>query len=365
MPQSVYAVSAGTLTATPLELRDRYGRVAKDLRISLTDRCNLRCTYCMPAEGVDWLPKKQILTHEEIVRLARIAVEFFGVSSIRLTGGEPLLRKGLVSLVSQLYAAVNSLDGASMSTDSDSSPRCELAMTTNGLGLVHQAAALKEAGLSRVNISLDTLDAQRFALRTRRDRLADVLEGIAAAKAAGFSPIKINAVLDPDWYQEDLPELLRYCLTNDLHLRVIEPMPLGPANTWNREDAIGVQPVLDVLKNAGFSSLAQATRLSAPATLWQVPATGDTPSGDFGMIPSVTAPFCANCDRTRLTADGKIRSCLFSHEETDLLTPLRAGATDQDLAELWQTAMFNKPAGHGIDDPSFVQPTRPMSAIGG
>ncbi|WP_106848990.1 GTP 3',8-cyclase MoaA [Blastococcus sp. Marseille-P5729] len=327
-------------------LVDRFGRVATDLRISLIDKCNLRCTYCMPAEGLPWLPKEQLLTDDEIVRLARIAVEKLGIEEIRFTGGEPLLRPGLVSILDQ----VTSL-----------SPRPQTALTTNGLGMARIAPALKDAGLDRVNISLDTLAPERFVALTRRDRLHDVLDGIAAAQQAGLTPVKINTVLMRGVNDDEAPALLRWCLAHGYELRFIEQMPLDGGHIWDRHQMITAQEILAELQQHFDLTPDPAHRGAAPAETWLV----DGGPIRVGVIGSVTRPFCGDCDRTRLTADGQIRNCLFATEESDLRAALRGGASDDELADRWRTAMIGKRAGHGIDDPSFLQPARPMSAIGG
>jgi len=342
------AVMAGDApTAGPLV--DRYGRIATDLRVSLTDRCNLRCTYCMPAEGLDWLPTDQLLRPDELIRLLRIAVTRLGIASVRFTGGEPLLARHLEEVV----AAAARLR-----------PRPEIALTTNGLGLARRATALAEAGLDRVNVSLDTVDRARFAAIARRDRLPDVLAGLAAAKAAGLEPIKVNAVLDPATGREDVVELLRFCLEQGYQLRVIEQMPLDAGHQWRRGAALTADDVLAALRPYFRLRPDPAPRGSAPAELWLVEdASGH--AGKVGVIASVSHAFCSACDRTRLTADGQIRSCLFATEETDLRTLLRVGADDDAIEAAWRAAMWGKPAGHGINDPGFIQPDRPMSAIGG
>jgi GTP 3',8-cyclase len=331
-------------------LRDTFGRIAADLRVSLTDRCNLRCSYCMPAEGLDWLPSRHLLRPDELARLMHIAVTRLGVTSVRFTGGEPLLARHLEEVV----AAAASLR-----------PRPEISLTTNGVGLERRAVALAEAGLDRVNISLDSVDPVRFAAITRRDRLADVLAGLVAAKDAGLAPVKVNAVLDPNTGREDVVELLRFCLQHDYQLRVIEQMPLDAGHQWRRDAALSADDVLAALRPHFRLRPDPAPRGSAPAELWLVDTGPDTPAGKFGVIASVSHAFCSTCDRTRLTADGQIRSCLFSTEETDLRGLLRGGADDDAIEAAWRAAMWAKPAGHGINDPDFVQPDRPMSAIGG
>jgi cyclic pyranopterin phosphate synthase len=343
-----HAVPTGMPAEGPL--LDTFGRVATDLRVSLTDRCNLRCTYCMPAEGLDWLPRKQLLRPDELARLMHIAVTRFGVTDVRFTGGEPLLARHL----EQVVAAAARLQ-----------PRPKISLTTNGVGLARRANALAEAGLDRVNVSLDSMDRTRFAAITRRDKLDEVLAGLAAAKDAGLAPVKVNAVLDPVTGREDVVALLRFCLDHGYQLRVIEQMPLDAGHRWNRDSALSAEDVLTALRPHFGLRPDPAPRGSAPAELWLVDAGVGTPAGKVGVIASVSQAFCSSCDRTRLTADGQIRSCLFSTEETDLRGLLRSGADDDAIEAAWRAAMWAKPAGHGINDPGFVQPDRPMSSIGG
>jgi cyclic pyranopterin phosphate synthase len=331
-------------------LVDTYGRVATDLRVSLTDRCNLRCRYCMPAEGLDWLPSKQLLAPDELTRLMRVAVTRLGVTSVRFTGGEPLLAR-------HLEVAVAAAAGLR--------PRPEISLTTNGVGLAGRAVSLAEAGLDRVNVSLDTVDRRRFKAITRRDRLDDVLAGLAAARRAGLAPVKVNAVLDPVTGREDVVELLGFCLEHSYQLRVIEQMPLDAGHEWRRDAALRADDVLAALRPHFRLRPDSAPRGSAPAELWLVDTGPNTPAGQFGVIASVSRAFCSTCDRTRLTADGQIRSCLFSTDETDLRGLLRSGADDDTIEATWRAAMWGKPAGHGINEPDFIQPDRPMSAIGG
>jgi len=328
-------------------LVDRYGRTATDLRVSLTDRCNLRCTYCMPAEGLDWLPTPEMLTGDEVVRLVRVAVERLGVRQVRFTGGEPLLRRGLVDIVAQCAQLT---------------PRPQLALTTNAVGLARMAPALAAAGLNRVNGSLDTLDQQQFEAISRRRRLSDVLDGLAAAAAAGLVPVKINAVLMRGINDDEAPRLLRWALDRGYQMRFIEQMPLDPQHGWRREEMVTAEEILASLRTEyDLTPVGADERGSAPAETWLV----DGGPARVGVIGSVTRPFCGACDRTRLTADGQVRTCLFARDESDLRTPLRSGATDADLADRWRVAMAGKLPGHGIDDPGFLQPARPMSAIGG
>ncbi|TPG35598.1 GTP 3',8-cyclase MoaA [Mycolicibacterium hodleri] len=327
-------------------LVDTFGRVATDLRVSLTDRCNLRCTYCMPAEGLDWLPGDDLLRLDELERLLTVAVTRLGITDVRFTGGEPLLSRNLEGAI----AAATALH-----------PRPQTAVTTNGIGLARRAVALKAAGLDRVNVSLDTVDADHFARITRRDRLADVLDGLAAAAAAGLTPVKVNAVLDPETGLDDAVALLRFCLDHGYQLRIIEQMPLDAGHQWRRDQSIDADRILSALRRSFDLVPDTAPRGSAPAQLWRV----DGGPATVGVIASVSHAFCGACDRTRLTADGQVRSCLFSSEETDLRRLLRRGADDDAIEAAWRAAMWAKPAGHGINDPGFEQPVRPMSAIGG
>jgi cyclic pyranopterin phosphate synthase len=328
-------------------LIDRYGRTATDLRVSLTDRCNLRCQYCMPAEGLDWLPKPDVLTAAEIVRLVRVSAERLGVRDVRFTGGEPLIRPELVEIVAECARL---------------EPRPKLSLTTNGIGLARLVGALRDAGLDRVNVSLDTLDPDRFEAITRRRRLPDVLAGLAAAADAGLHPVKVNAVLLRGINDAEAPSLLRWAMGEGYQLRFIEQMPLDAQHAWNRDRMVTAQEILVALQaEFELSAIGERERGSAPAEVWQV----DGGPATVGVIGTVTRPFCAACDRTRLTADGQVRTCLFATSESDLRTPLRDGADDAELARLWRVAMAGKLPGHGINDPGFLQPARPMSAIGG
>ncbi|WP_369819725.1 GTP 3',8-cyclase MoaA [Actinoplanes sp. TFC3] len=332
-------------------LADRFGRVATDLRVSLTDRCNLRCTYCMPEEGLAWMPREQQLTDDEVGRLIRVAVDRLGVTNIRFTGGEPLIRRGLVGIVAQAARLL---------------PRPKLSITSNGIGLERMAGPLREAGLDRVNVSLDTLSPARFKELTHRDRHADVLKGLAGAAMAGLTPVKINTVLMRGINDGEAPALLQFALDHGYELRFIEQMPLDAQHQWDRHEMVTAAAILDSLKP--FNLMPDVvSRGTAPAETWLVPGYIDAAGqpARVGVIGSVTRPFCGDCDRTRLTADGQVRNCLFATGETDLRALLRNGATDEDIAEAWRAAMWGKKAGHGIDDPSFLQPDRPMSAIGG
>lgn len=341
-------------SAVATGLTDAHGRTARDVRVSLTDRCSLRCTYCLPAHGMAWIPAHDVLGDEEVIRLLRVAVERLGVTRIRFTGGEPLLRPGLERIVGA---------AARLRTPGGGPP--ELTLTTNGLGLSDRARALRAAGLERVNVSLDSLDRQRYARLTRRDRLPRVLDGIAAAKAAGLTPVKVNSVVMRDRNFADIVPLAEFCLTHGHELRFIEQMPLGPPHEWDRAAMVTQAEILDVLARRFALTPHVGERGSATAALWDVAPDEDQPGGRIGIIGSVTAPFCASCDRTRLTADGHVRSCLFADVETDLRTPLRAGAPDEALAERWRAGHAGKPPGHGIGRPGFRQPARIMSAIGG
>src|SRR4051794_28963956 len=300
----------------------------------------------MPPEGLDWLPKVEVLTDDEIARLVRIGVEQLGIREVRFTGGEPLLRPGLVGIV----AAATALR-----------PRPEVSLTTNGIGLARGATALAAAGLDRINVSLDTLDRERFKRLAYRDRLPDVVAGMAAAHAAGLRPVKVNAVLMRGINEQDAVPLLDFCLEHGYQLRFIEQMPLDAHHSWTRDDMITAEEILERLSAAHTLTPHDEERGSAPAERFLV----DGGPATVGVIASVTRAFCGACDRTRLTADGQVRNCLFAREESDLRGALRAGASDDELAERWVTAMAGKLPGHGINDPTFLQPDRPMSAIGG
>jgi len=333
--------------AAPLALRDRHGRVATDLRLSLTDRCNLRCVYCMPAEGLAWLPREEVLSDDELVRLVGIATSMLGVTQVRLTGGEPLIRPGVVGLVARLAAL-------------DVAPR--MSVTTNGLSLRRLAGPLAEAGLDRVNVSLDTVDRDIFTRITRRDRLGAVVDGLAAASAAGLAPVKINTVLMRGVNVDGVSDLLEFALEHEYQLRVIEQMPLDAQHGWERSEMVTAAETLALLgRRHELTPESRQQRGSAPAERYLV----DGGPASVGVIASVSEPFCGACDRTRLTADGQMRTCLFATAETDLRTPLRSGASDRQIAEQWARAMLAKLPGHGIDEPGFLQPARPMSSIGG
>ncbi len=349
------------MTTRPIDARliDSFGRVATDLRVSLTDRCNLRCSYCMPPEGLDWMPDPLLLSDDELIRLITVAVQRLGVEEVRFTGGEPLLRKGLEGIL----AATTALRTASGGVP-------QTALTTNGLGLDKRATSLVAAGLHRINVSLDTLDRARFARITHRDRMPDVLAGLRAAAEAGLTPVKINAVLLRGVNDDEAADLLRWAIAHGYELRFIEQMPLDAQGSWDRAEMVTAAEILTRLQQEfTLVPTGAAARGAEPAETWLIEgAAGLTPGGRqarVGIVGSVTRPFCGDCDRTRLTADGQVRTCLFSRTETDLRALLREGADDEQIAVAWRTAMWGKFAGHGIDDPSFLQPDRPMSAIGG
>jgi cyclic pyranopterin phosphate synthase len=331
---------------------DTHGRVHRDLRISLTDRCSLRCTYCMPEQGNEWLAKSSILTLDEIERVARVAAAA-GITTFRLTGGEPLLRTDIAEVIRRL-ALLQGPDGR----------RVELAMTTNGIRLRELLPGLIDAGLGRLNISLDTLRRDRFRDLTRRDRLDDVLAGIAAAAASGLRPLKLNAVAMRDVNDDELADLVAFALDHGAEMRFIEQMPLDAGHTWDRTRMVTRDEILDALA-LRWTLTPIPGRGGAPAERWLL----DGGPATVGVIASVTAPFCGDCDRLRLTADGQLRNCLFSTSEYDLLPALRGDShgTVQDLAidRMLRACVQGKLPGHAINDPSFLQPARGMNAIGG
>ncbi|GAB3265903.1 GTP 3',8-cyclase MoaA [Kineosporia babensis] len=335
-------------------LIDTYGRVATDLRVSLTDRCSLRCGYCMPPEGLDWLPHEQVLSDEELIRLISLAVNELGVEEVRFTGGEPLLRKGLERIIEAT---------TQLTTQTGRTP--VTALTTNGVGLDKRARGLARAGLARINVSLDTLDPERFHQITRRDRHRDVLAGLEAAVAAGMQPVKVNAVLLPGMNEDEAVPLVRWALGQGYQLRFIEQMPLDAQGAWQRGQMVTAEDIQRALaEEFELVPTDPRARGASPAQTWTA-RSKDGLEGTVGIIASVTRPFCGDCDRTRLTADGQIRNCLFARGETDLRAVLREGGDDAELARIWRAAMWGKAAGHGINDTSFIQPDRPMSAIGG
>jgi len=332
-----------------MDLVDSFGRVVRDLRISVTDRCNFRCTYCMPAEGMTWLDRSEVLTYEEIERVARICVETFGVDSLRLTGGEPTVRAHLPQLISKL-AALRLPDGT----------KPDIALTTNGATLRNIALELRNAGLDRINVSMDSLKPERFFAMTRRDELHNVLAGIAEAQIAGFSPMKVNAVVERGANDDEILDLVRYGRDNNVEVRFIEFMPLDATNEWERNKVVSQDEIVATIA-AEFPLELMPARGAAPADRWRF-LDG---KGTVGVIPSVTHPFCGDCDRVRLTSDGQFRTCLFATDESDIRSLLRNGGTDAEIAELIQVAVGAKWAGHQINQVNFIRPNRSMSQIGG
>jgi cyclic pyranopterin phosphate synthase len=327
------------------ELVDRFGRVARDLRISVTSACSLRCTYCMPEQGLPVPPREQMLQPDEIGRLVGIAVRELGIREVRFTGGEPLMRHDLAEIFAASRAAA---------------PGIDISMTTNGIGLDRRLPALLAAGLNRVNVSLDTVDREHFKLLTRRDRLDAVIAGIRAARDAGLTPLKLNAVMMRETLA-DAPALLHWALDNGAQLRFIEQMPLDADHNWARDHMVPAAELLAVLGSAFVLTEVGRDDPSTPAEEWLV----DGGPATVGIIASVTRTFCGACDRTRVTAEGTVRSCLFGDDETDLRGLLRGGASDADVADRWRAAMWNKQSGHGISLPGFAAPERTMGAIGG
>ncbi len=326
-----------------MDLVDPFGRTIRDLRISVTDRCNFRCTYCMPEEGMQWLPRSEVLTFEEIERLARIFVQRFDVDGIRLTGGEPTVRAHLPVLVRKLAAL-----------------GVDLALTTNGATFANLAHELRDAGLRRVNISLDTLDREKFERMTRRDELPRVLDGIEAAKEAGFHPVKVNAVVERGVNDDEVVDLARFGRERGVEVRFIEFMPLDATGHWMNDKVVGQDEIVAAIHEV-FPLEEVPARGAAPANTWRYLDGG----GTVGVIPSVTKPFCGDCDRVRLTADGQFRTCLFATTEFDFRGLMRNGATDDELAAEIQRAVGTKWAGHQINQVTFVKPRRTMSQIGG
>lgn len=332
-----------------MDLIDSFGRTVRDLRISVTDRCNFRCTYCMPAEGLKWLDKADVLTFEEIERVARICVERFDVDSIRLTGGEPTVRAHLPRLISKL-AALRSSQGI----------KPDIALTTNGATLRNIATELRDAGLDRINVSLDSLIPERFFAMTRRDELHNVLAGITEAKAAGFDPVKINAVVERGTNDDEIIPLAQFGRDNGVEVRFIEFMPLDATNEWERKNVLSQEEIVRTISEVFPLELVPA-RGAAPADRWRY-LDG---KGMVGVIPSVTQPFCADCDRVRITSDGQFRTCLFATDEFDIRALLRNGGSDDDIAALVTKAVGLKWAGHQINQVNFIRPNRSMSQIGG
>jgi cyclic pyranopterin phosphate synthase len=331
-----------TTADVPRPLVDSFGRVHTDLRISVTDRCNFRCTYCMPEEGLAWLPRGEVLTFEEVERIARVLVERHGIRSIRLTGGEPTVRAHLPVLVRSLAALP-----------------VDLALTTNGATLTSVAGDLAAAGLRRVNVSLDTLQPERFAALTRRDQLGDVLAGIDAALAAGLAPVKLNVVVLAGVNDDEVVDLARYGRDHGVLVRFIEYMPLDADGGWQRDQVVSQAQILERI--GAVFPLEPVLRGSEPAARFRY-LDGQ---GEVGVIPSVTEPFCERCDRIRLTADGQLRSCLFSLQDHDLRAIVRSGGSDDELSDAIEACVGAKWAGHAIDRVEFIRPGRSMSQIGG
>ena len=330
------------------DMVDPFGRIIRDLRISITDRCNFRCTYCMPEEGMQWLPRSEVMTFEEIERLARLFVERYGVEGIRLTGGEPTVRAQLSTLVEKL-AAIEGPHGP-----------LDLAMTTNGATMRLLAPTLRAAGLRRVNVSLDTLDRAKFEKMTRRDQLERVLDGIEASKEAGFDPVKINAVIERGVNDDEIVDLATFGREHRVEVRFIEFMPLDASGHWITDKVVGQDEIV--------------AAIHAVYPLEQMPARGAAPADRFryvdgagmvGVIPTVTKPFCGDCDRVRLTAEGEFRTCLFATREFDLMSAMRDGESDDQLAARIEAAVATKWAGHRINQVNFVRPGKSMSQIGG
>ena len=328
---------------SPRPLVDPFARTVRDLRVSVTDRCNLRCRYCMPAEGLAWLPREQLLTFEEIERVARVCVERFGFESIRITGGEPTVRAHLPVLVAKLAAL-----------------GVDLAMTTNGVSLALLAGDLRRAGLRRVNVSCDSLRADRFAALTRRDDLDKVLDGIDAALAAGFDPVKVNCVLMRGVNDDEIVDLAAFGRERGVHLRFIEFMPLDAQREWTTETVVTLDEIVATV-SAVFPLEPVSEPGSAPARRFRY-VDG---AGEIGVVASVTRSFCSTCDRVRLTADGQFRNCLFSVQETDLRAVLRGGGSDDEVAAAVEAEVGRKWAGHSIGKVQFTRPVRSMSQIGG
>ena len=339
-----------------MDLVDPFGRTIRDLRISVTDRCNFRCTYCMPEEGMVWLPRSEVLTFEEIERLARIFVERFEVDGLRLTGGEPTVRAHLPVLVEKLAK----LRVPSASTSKFAARAPEISVTTNGATFRLVAEELRRAGLDRVNISLDTLRADRFIEMTRRDELARVLDGIDAAKEAGFAPVKINAVVQRGVNDDEIVDLATFGRERDVEVRFIEYMPLDASGHWVNEQVVTQDEIVAAIDGV-YPLERMPARGAAPADRWRY-LDGH---GTVGVIPSVSKPFCGDCDRVRITADGQFRTCLFATTEFDLRKLMRSGADDDAVAAEIQRAVGTKWAGHQINQVSFTRPQRTMSQIGG
>jgi cyclic pyranopterin phosphate synthase len=325
-------------------LRDTFGRVADDLRISVTDRCNFRCTYCMPAEGLRWLPKSEILSFEELTRLLALFVRL-GVRSLKVTGGEPTVRADLPMLVRMFR---------------DVGPELDISITTNGMLLDRLAGPLAEAGIDRATVSCDSLLRHRFAEMTRRDALDRVLAGLRAAQAAGLTPIKINTVVIAGTNDDEVVDFASWARETGYEVRFIEYMPLDAEHAWERAKVVPAARILDAIDTV--FPLEATSHGAEPATTYRF---ADGAPGAVGVIASVTEPFCDTCNRLRLTAEGEFRTCLFALGETDLREPLRSGSSDAELEAAIRSAVWTKWSGHRINHPDFVQPERSMSMIGG
>ena len=339
------------------DLIDPFGRHIEDLRISITDRCNFRCTYCMPEEGMNWLPRSEVMSFEEIEHLARIFVERYGVRGIRLTGGEPTVRAHLPVLVGKLAK----LEGPNGPVD--------LSMTTNGATMRLVADSLRQAGLKRVNISLDTLIAEKFHEMTRRNELVNVLDGVTAAQEAGFEPVKINAVIERGVNDDEIVDLASYGREQNVEVRFIEFMPLDAEGHWMNDKVVGQDEIVAAI-SAVHPIEVMPARGAAPADRFRYLDGGlhgdpDAPGAKIGIIPTVTKPFCGDCDRVRLTSEGDFRTCLFATKEFDLLAALRNGETDDQIAVRIEKAVATKWAGHQINQVTFTRPSKSMSQIGG
>ena len=339
-----------------MDLVDPFGRTIRDLRISITDRCNFRCTYCMPVEGMKWLPRDEVLSFEEIERLARIFVERYEVDGIRLTGGEPTVRAHLPVLVEKL--ARLRVPASSASPFAGKAP--DLAISTNGATFRLLADELREAGLNRVNISLDTLKRERFKEMTRRDELERVLDGIESAKEAGFSPVKINTVVQRGINDDEIVDLATFGRDRGVEVRFIEFMPLDADGSWKHADVVSQDEIVAAI-HAVYPLVPVGARGAAPADRWSY-ADG---RGSIGVIPTITKPFCGDCDRVRLTAEGQFRTCLFATDEFDLRAAIRHGESDDQIAVRIERAVGSKWAGHQISQVNFIRPKRSMSQIGG
>jgi cyclic pyranopterin phosphate synthase len=327
------------------KLIDSFGRKIVNLRISVTDRCNLRCSYCIPTEDVEWLPREGILSFEEIERFVRVVAPL-GIRKLRLTGGEPLLRKGLTELVRRLVLVPGIED---------------VGMTTNAVGLARKAQVLRDAGLKRLNVSLDTVDRELYERLTRRDQLLSVLEGLAAADDAGFAPIKVNAVIERDKNLGEVAPLARLARERGFTMRFIEYMPIGMGDAWRKDVVVPNAEILEILRSVGELEPVGEPDGTGPAQRWR----WKDGAGEIGLIGSVTEPFCDHCNRIRITADGKLRTCLFSVVEHDVRALLREGGTDADIAAMVGAAVAKKEPGHKIGQADFIKPIRTMSSIGG